>query len=434
MSDLLAARLLMAGSLAFHIVFAVAGMAMPLLMVIAEWRWLRTRERQWLELCKRWSKGVAILFAVGAVSGTGLSFQLGLLWPGFMRHAGPVIGLPFALEGFAFFLEAIALGLYLYGWDRLRPRVHLAAGVVVLVAGVASGVFVVAANAWMNGPTGARWDGSRFVDVDPIAAMQNPMWIPQALHMVLAAFATVGFAVAGVHAWCLLRAGGSTLHRRALAPALWVGGLAAVAMPLSGDWLAKRVAALQPVKFAALEGLFASEQPAALRIGGLPDVASRTTPGALEIPYLLSWLAHGDANARVQGLEEFAPELWPPVAVTHVAFQVMVAAGTAMVLVAAIAAVLARRRVLAERRWFLRVLVAAAPLGLLATEAGWVVTEVGRQPWVVQGVLRTADCVTPAGNVAVSLAGFVVLYGVLGWIVVRLLRRHVAATLEGTDA
>src|SRR5688572_5880004 len=413
----------MALSLAFHIVFAVVGMAMPLLMVFAEWRWLRTGDPVWLDLCKRWSKGVAILFAVGAVSGTGLSFQLGLLWPGFMRVCGPVIGLPFALEGFAFFLEAICLGLYLYGWERLRPRVHLAAGVVVLLAGVASGVFVVAANAWMNQPAGARWDGARFTDVDPVAAMNNPMWWPQALHMVLAAFAAVGFGVAGVHAWSLLRGGHRLLHARALVAALWVGGVAAALVPLSGDWLAKRVAALQPVKLAAMEGVFASEQPAALRLLGWPDEEARTTRGAIEIPRLLSWLAHGDGSARVQGLNEFPREHWPPVAVTHVAFQVMIGAGTLMVAIAGIAAVLALRRgELASRRWFLRVLVLGAPLGIVATEAGWIVTEVGRQPWIVQGVLRTADTVTPQRGLVLPLIGFVLLYLLLLLVVVRLVR------------
>jgi cytochrome d ubiquinol oxidase subunit I len=434
-SDLLAARTLMALSLAFHIVFAVVGMAMPLLVAIAEWRWLRTGDAVWLDLCKRWSKGVAILFAVGAVSGTGLSFQLGLLWPRFMQQAGPVIGLPFAMEGFAFFLEAIALGLYLYGWDRLRPRVHLATGVGVLVAGVASGVFVIAANAWMNQPTGCRFENGRFVDIDPVAAMCNPMWLPQALHMVLAAFAAVGFGTAGAHAWALLRCPGSVLHRRALAVALWVGGVAAALVPLSGDLLAKRVAVLQPIKLAAMEGMFASEQPAALRLGGWPDEAAGVTHGAIELPSVLSWLAHGDWNARVQGLNEFPREHWPPVAVTHVAFQVMVAAGTAMLTIAAVAAWLAlrrRRRALAERRWFLKLVLLGAPLGIVAIEAGWVVTEVGRQPWIVQGVLRTADAVTPAPHVVTSLVVFVLLYGLLFAVSFRLLRAHVFRSLEAT--
>src|SRR5215470_9852438 len=205
MSDLLAARSQMAVSLMFHILFAAAGIAMPLMMVIAEWRWLRTRDEVWLTLAKRWAKGTAILFAVGAVSGTVLSFELGLLWPEFMKFAGPIIGMPFSLEGFAFFTEAIFLGIYLYGWTRVSPRAHLWAGVIVALSGAASAVFVVIANAWMNTPTGFRLVDGKPVDVDPIAAMMNPAALGQTIHMLLAAYAAVGFAVAGIHAFMLRR-------------------------------------------------------------------------------------------------------------------------------------------------------------------------------------------------------------------------------------
>jgi cytochrome d ubiquinol oxidase subunit I len=425
MNDLLAARSLMALSLAFHILFACVGIAMPLLMVLAEWRWLRTGDRVWLELARRWSKGVAILFAVGAVSGTVLSFQLGLLWPGFMARFGPVIGLPFAMEGFAFFLEAICLGLYLYGWQRLGPKTHLFAGFGVLLAGAASGVFVIAANGWMNQPTGFRIEAGQLVDIDPLAAMCNPMWLPQAWHMLLAAFVAVGFGTAGVHAMVLLRRGNDELHRRALALALWVGGIAAVLVPVSGDLLAKRVAATQPVKLAAMEGLFHSAAPAALSIGGWPDQEAAVLHGAIELPGMLSFLAYGDFDARVQGLLEFPRDEWPPVAITHVAFQIMVAIGSLLLLVAGAAAWLGWRRAAVPPRWFLRTLVGCAPLGFLAVEAGWVVTEVGRQPWIVQGVMRTADAVTPAGPLLVPLLGFLALYLLLFAIVWRLLRRHV---------
>jgi len=431
MSDLIAARSLMALSLAFHIVFASVGIAMPLLMVVAEERWLRSGDPVWLDLCKRWAKGTAILFAVGAVSGTGLSFQLGLLWPEFMRQAGPVIGLPFAMEGFAFFLEAICLGLYLYGWQKLRPRAHQLAGVGVMLAGIASGVFVIAANAWMNTPRGCRHVDGRFVDVDPIAAMCNPMWLPQAAHMLAATFLAVGFGTAGVHALIVLRRPDSSLHQRALVLALWIGGAAAVLLPLSGDVLAKRVAELQPVKLAAMEGLFASEQPAGLRIGGWPDEAAAVTRYAIELPYLLSFLAHGDFDAKVRGLDEFPRDQWPPVAITHVAFQVMVAVGVLLLLVAITAGLLAwRRRPIVRHRWFLKLLVGCAPLGFLGIEAGWVVTEVGRQPWIVQGVMRTRDAVTPVPNQIVPFCGFALLYGLLFAVVVRLMRRHVFESAE----
>jgi cytochrome d ubiquinol oxidase subunit I len=248
MSDLLAARSQMAISLAFHIVFAVVGIAMPVLMVVAERRWQRTGDHIYLELAQRWAKGTAILFAVGAVSGTVLSFELGLLWPRFMEHAGAVIGMPFSLEGFAFFTEAIFLGVYLYGWERISRRAHLAAGVLVAVSGALSGVFVVIANAWMNAPTGFRWVDGRAVDIDPIAAMMSPAAFPQVLHMTLAAYAATGLAVAGIHALPLLRQPRNAFHRRALAVALLIGAPAAVLQPISGDVSARFVAQWQPAK------------------------------------------------------------------------------------------------------------------------------------------------------------------------------------------
>src|SRR5881409_1091671 len=235
MNDLLAARSQMAMSLAFHIVFAAIGIAMPLLMIIAEWQWLRTKDEVYLALAKRWAKGTAILFTVGAVSGTVLSFELGLLWPGFMRYAGAIIGMPFSLEGFAFFTEAIFLGIYLYGWERVSPRAHLAAGAMVAASGAASAAFVVIANAWMNTPVGFRVVDGALMDIDPIAAMRGPAALPETLHMLLAAYAATGFAVAGIHALILLRAPGSTFHRHALGIALVVAVPAAILQPLSGD-------------------------------------------------------------------------------------------------------------------------------------------------------------------------------------------------------
>src|SRR5688500_5479764 len=259
----------MAMSLGFHIIFAEIGIAMPLMMVLAEWRWRRTGERAYLELARRWAKGTAVLFAVGAVSGTVLSFELGLLWPGFMRYAGPLIGMPFSLEGFAFFVEAIFLGIYLYGWDRVSPRAHWLSGVVVAASGALSGIFVVIANAWMNTPTGFRIVDGRPVDIDPIAAMNNPAALGEVIHMMLAAYAAVGFAVAAIHAFMLLRDPRNLFHRHALAVALATGGIPSLLQPLSGDLIARQVAATQPVKLAAMEGQFRTERGAPLRVGGL---------------------------------------------------------------------------------------------------------------------------------------------------------------------
>ena len=423
MSDLFAARTQMALSLGFHIVFAEIGIAMPLLMVLAEWRWHRTGDRVYLELAKRWAKGSAILFAVGAVSGTVLSFELGLLWPRFMEMAGPIIGIPFSLEGFAFFTEAIFLGVYLYGWDRISPRAHIAAGLIVAASGAASAVFVVMVNAFMNTPAGVVMQAGEIAQIDPIAGMFNPSTVQQALHMLLASYAATGFGVAGIHAAIILRRRDVAFHSHALTLALLIGAPAAMLQPLSGDLSARVVARWQPIKLAALEGQFETERGAPLRLGGWPDEDARRTRFAVEIPRGLSLLAFHDPSAEVKGLTAFRRELWPPIAPVHLGFQVMVALGTAMALVGAWAAlvVLRKRRVI-DQRLLLRALAISAPFGFIATEAGWTVTELGRQPWVVQGILRTADAVTPMPGLVVPMMVFTVLYIVLGAIVVTLMR------------
>ncbi len=428
MNSLLAARWQMGVSLGFHIVFAVIGMAMPVMMIVAEALWRRTQDPIYLDLTKRWAKGTAIFFAVGAVSGTVLSFELGLLWPHFMALAGPIIGMPFSLEGFAFFLEAIFLGIYLYGWDRVSPRAHLFAGVMVALSGALSGIFVVTANAWMNTPTGFRLENGQAVDIDPIAAMLNPAAAAQVTHMLLAAYMAVGFAVAGVHARWLLVNSRDPLHRSALVVALLVGGVPALLQPLSGDAAAKVVAHLQPAKFAAMEGHFDTETRAPLRIGGIPDVDSRTTPYAIEIPWALSILGYGDPDAKVVGLNDIPRDLWPPVLWVHLAFQVMVAIGGALAALAVVSAWLAWRRRLFESRAFLRALVVAAPLGFIAIEAGWMVTELGRQPWIIQGVMKTADAVTPMPGLVVSFIVTTAIYVLLAAVVTSLIRHHVAMT------
>lgn len=434
----------MAVSLAFHIVFAEVGIAMPLMMTVAEWRWLRTGEHVYLDLAKRWGKGTAILFAVGAVSGTVLSFELGLLWPGFMRFAGSIIGMPFSLEGFAFFTEAIFLGVYLYGWDRIPPRSHLLAGVLVALSGVASGIFVVIANAWMNAPAGFRLVNGQPVDVDPIAAMANRAAFSQTLHMTIAAYASTALAVAGIHAFVLLRRGEvlnamlARFHRAALAVTLSIGIPAAILQPVSGDLSARFVAQVQPVKLAAMEGVFATEQGAPLRIGGLPNEVERRTRFAIEIPKALSLLAYHDPNAVVRGLDDFPRENWPPVRVVHVCFQLMVALGSVMAIVAIWAGFVVIRHRSFElppgTHWLLLALAFIGPFGFLATEAGWFTTEVGRQPWVIFGVLRTSDAVTPMPGLIVPFLVVSLLYCGLGAVVVWLLwRQIVKTTRDRTD-
>ncbi|MDQ6827575.1 MAG: cytochrome ubiquinol oxidase subunit I [Gemmatimonadota bacterium] len=434
MSDLLAARSQMGMSLAFHIIFAVVGIGMPVLMVMAEWQWRRTGDAIYLDLAKRWARGTAILFAVGAVSGTVLSFELGLLWPGFMRYAGAIIGMPFSLEGFAFFTEAIFLGLYLYGWDRISARAHLISGVLVGVSGAASAVFVVAANAWMNTPVGFRVVAGALVDIDPIAAMLNPAAFPETLHMVLAAYAATGFAVAGIHALFLLRAPRSVFHRHALGLGLVVGVPAAMLQPISGDISARYVARWQPAKLAAMEGQFKTVAGAPLRVGGLPDESAGETRLAIEIPHALSLLAYHDPNAVVRGLESFPRDEWPPVRSAHLSFQVMVALGSYLALLGLwIVVRRIRKKPIVDSRWLLRAIVVAGPMGFIAIEAGWTLTELGRQPWIVYGLVRTRDAVTPIPGLIVPFLVFTTLYLLLGTVVAWLLYRQMVKSPDARE-
>ena len=429
MSDFFFARSQMAMSLAFHIIFAALGIGMPLLMAIAEGMYLRTGRPVYLDLSKRWSRGTAVLFAVGAVSGTVLSFELGLLWPGFMAKAGAIIGMPFSLEGFAFFTEAIFIGVYLYGWNRLSPLLHWLSGVIVAVSGIFSGIFVVTANAWMNAPAGFKLVAGQFTDIDPIAAMLNPASFHEVLHMTLAAFVATGFAVASVHAYFLLRDRNHVFHRSALGIALAVACISIPLQILSGDHSARVVGRLQPAKLAAMEADYRTQSGAPLLIGGFPNDETRTTDDAVRIPHGLSLLLDHDSEAKVVGLEEFPRKDWPNVRLVHGSFDLMVAVGMAMLALASWSGWLwCQGRTLAEHKWLLRALVAAGPLGFVAIEAGWAVTELGRQPWIIYGVLRTQDAVTPMPWLVVPFVTFTVLYIFLAVIVCFLLRRQFLET------
>ncbi len=425
MDDFLAARSQMALSLGFHIIYACIGMVMPFFMAIAHYKWLRTNNIVYRNITRAWSKGVAIFFATGAVSGTVLSFELGLLWPGFMKHAGPIFGMPFSLEGTAFFIEAIALGFFLYGWDKLNKWFHWFTGIVVGVSGLASGILVVSANAWMNSPAGFEYVNGEYVNIDPIQAMFNDAWFSQALHMTLAAFAATGFAVAGVHALMILRKKNEVFHTKAFRIAIVFGAIAALLQPLSGDISAKDVTRRQPAKLAAMEALFKTEQAAPLIIGGIPDEETQTVNYKIELPGMLSFLAHGDFTHEVTGLDRIPKENHPPVAITHFAFQIMVGIGSFLVLLALLYFISLKKRSWYDRKWFLKLFVMAIPLGFIAVEAGWVVTEVGRQPWIIYNVMRTADAVTPMPGIAYSFYMFTAIYLSLTAVVIFLLRRQI---------
>lgn len=421
MDVLTAARLQMEVSLAFHMFFAALGIGMPLLMLLAEWRWLKTGERHYRDLAKTWGKATALTFAVGAVSGTALSFELGLLWPRFMQLAGGVIGPAFALEGYAFFIEAIFLGLYLYGWDRLSPRAHWWTGVPVAVSGMMSGVLVVAANAWMQAPVGFEMtEAGGLAGSDPLAPFRSPAWVHMALHSTLSCYVATGFAVAGVYAVGMMRGRRDAYHHAALSIALAVGAVSALLQPLSGDWSAREMAKYQPAKLAAAEAHFETSSHVPLMIGGIPDEEGNVR-WAIHIPNALSIMIGRSPETVVVGLNDFPRDERPPVAITHIAFQVMVACGFALIFVA-LWYWFVRWKKRTEGRALLLLILAASPLGFLALQAGWIVSEVGRQPWVIYGIMRTSEGVTPVGGVPITFFGFTVLYLALGLALVLLLR------------
>lgn len=430
MTNLDYARSQMALSLAFHIVFATAGVGMPLLMAISEGLYLRTKRPVYLELTKRWAKGTAILFAVGAVSGTVLSFELGLLWPTFMEHAGAIIGMPFSLEGFAFFTEAIFLGLFLYGWKRLPPLVHWFSGIMVALSGILSAVFVVTANAWMNAPTGfTLGPKGEMTDIDPIAAMLNRASLHEALHMTLASFVATGFLVAGIHAYFLLRNRTSEFHRAAFLIGLLVGGISIPLQLASGDLAARRVAELQPAKLAAMEAHYRTQTHAPFIVGGVPDSEAGETRYALTIPGALSLLLGHSLDTEVVGLDRIPRDRWPNVGLVHLSFDLMVGSGCALAALAAWAGYSAwRGKTLPTGKALLRAFVIATPLGFIAIEAGWMVTELGRQPWVIYGVLRTRDAVTPMPGLAYPFWTITVVYALLSIVLVVLLWRQFVET------
>lgn len=425
MDNFLAARSQMALSLGFHIIYACIGMVMPFFMAISHFQWLRTNDETYKNITKAWSKGVAIFFATGAVSGTMLSFELGLLWPEFMKHAGPIFGMPFSLEGTAFFIEAIALGFFLYGWDKLNKWFHWFTGVIVGVSGLASGILVVAANAWMNSPAGFDFVNGEYINVDPIKAMFNDAWFTQATHMTIAAFASTGFAVAGIHALMMLRGKNITFHRKAFKIAIVFGAIASFVQPLSGDASAKDIAIRQPAKLAAMESHFHTQTKAPLLIGGLPDEKNKTVQYGIELPGMLSFLAHGDFDAEVKGLDTILEEDQPPVIVTHFAFQIMVGIGGFLMLLSVIYFISIKKKEWISKNWFLKLFALATPLGFIAVEAGWTVTEVGRQPWIIHKVMRTADAVTPMPGIAWSFYLFTVIYLLLSVAVIFLLKRQI---------
>ena len=411
MDNVLSARALMGISLGFHIIYATIGIGLPLMLMIAEGLSLRTGDELYHQLARRWIRPAGVLFAIGAVSGTILSFELGLLWPRFMAFSGPLIGLAFSMEGFAFFVEAIFLALYIYGEQRLSRRMLFFCTIVLTVAAAASAVFVISANAWMNTPAGFRLVDGKLADVNPFQALANPAWAHEAVHGTLAAYVATGFAMAGIYALSLLRGHRSDYNKRALTLALAVASVSLPLMLVSGDWAGTILAVQQKPKLAAMEALFTTTRGAPLIIGGWPDPATGKVLYGIRIPKLLSFLAYHDTDALVEGLDAFPPGSTPDPRLVHPFFDLMVASFFIMLAAAVWFWWLRwRRQEVPLDKWPLRALLFASPFGMIALECGWLVTEFGRQPWIARGHMRVAEGVTPQASIGLVLLTFLVVY------------------------
>ena len=429
--DAILARRMQALSLAVHIPIVCFGIAFPAMILFVEGLYLRTGDVTYKALAKRWSKVAITIFAVGVVTGTILSFEFGLLWPNFMATFGEVFGVGFALEGVSFFIEAIFIAIYVYGWDRLPRRVHFAVGIPIVVSGFTGSFWVLGVNAWMNNPVGFTVVNGRVTDPKPWQALLAPNLGHELTHMYLAGYMVTGFIVAGVYAAARLRGRRDLYHRTGLVVALSFAAFASAAQGLAGDWAGRRVAESQPVKLATFEGLPRTEKGAPFTIGGFYDAGRDEVRFGIPIPRLLSLLAHHNPNATVVGLDAAAPADRPPVNIVRFAFQTMVGIGTLLGLLSLLFVLTwLRHRRLPRTPWFYRAVIAAGPLALVALIAGWIATEVGRQPWIVYQVMRTAQAVTRSNGLEAGFAFLVVVYVGLAVAVAWLLRRLAAQPPE----
>lgn len=429
--QLVYARQLQALSLIFHIPLVCFGIAFPTMVLFTEGLYLRTGDLHYKRLAKRWSKVIIIFFAVGVVTGTILTFEFGILWPNFMATFGDVFGLGFGLEGFAFFTEAIFVAIYVYGWDRLPKKVHFWSGVPMAVAGVVGATMILAVNGWMNDPKGFDVVNNQIVNINPWRALFNDFFWHELAHMYLAGYVVVGFLVASVYAVAWLRGDRSRYVRTAMIIPLTFAALVAPVQVIVGDWAAREVATDQPVKLAAMEGLGTTQEGAPFTIGGLYDKDTNQVEGGVAIPKMLSLLAFHDPNATVEGLDSVPVDDRPgPVNTVRYSFHVMVGIGTLLALIGAwFIFAWWRTRSLPKTKWFYRAVAASGVLAVIALEAGWIVTEVGRQPWIAYNVMRVSDAVTQANGISILLGFGIVIYAALAGMVIWLLRR-LAKTAE----
>jgi cytochrome d ubiquinol oxidase subunit I len=421
------ARAQMATTLGFHIILACFGIAFPAVVLAAEFRGLSRSDEVAMLLARRWSQVLGVLVAVGAVTGTVLSFEMGLLWPGLMRIYGAVLGVPFGFEGIFFFLEAIFTGIYLYGWQRLPGWIHFYTGIPIAVTGLGGAVAVMAANSWMNQPGGFTLSHGKVVAVDPWRVFFNKATVYETPHMILAAYMVVGFGVAAVYAAGIARGSRDRYHRLGFGIPFTIAAILTPVQIFVGDTAARAIAAAQPVKFAAIEYVTRTGRDVPEYLGGF-YVNGKVYFG-LKIPYADSLLVGFKPSTKVTGLDSVALALRPPaVTLIHLSFDAMIGLAF-LLLLAGLWALWTwwRRRGLPRQRWFWWLAIACGPAALIAMECGWIVTEVGRQPWVVYQLMTTSAAATTNGGVIDTLTAVIVLYAVLGaatLVILRMLARR----------
>ena len=431
-SNLLAARNQMAWTLGFHIVFACLGVALPATILTANYLGLKRGDKAAMELARRWSKAMAVTFAVGAVSGTLLSFEFGLLWPEFMDRFGAAFGVAFAIEGIFFFLEAIFLAIYIYGWKRLGGWAHFWAGVPMVITGIGGAFAVVAANAWMNQPQGFTLDAAgKVVDVEPLKVLFNPATGYEVAHMILAAYMVAGFLVASIYAVGMLKGRRDRLHRLGLLIPLTIACLVTPVQLFVGDIAAREIAADQPAKFAAMECIQETGTHQDEYVGGI--CTDEGPKWGIAIPDLNSFLVGWSVDTEVTGLNDIPPDEHPPAnTLLHLSFDTMVGIGTGLFLLAAwLALAWWKRRDLPQTPWFLRAVSISGVGAIIALWCGWIVTEVGRQPWIVNGYMKTSEAVTEADGIWFTFALVMAIYAALTAITIGVLRAMSRRWREG---
>ncbi|WP_419962645.1 cytochrome ubiquinol oxidase subunit I [Psychrobacillus sp. BM2] len=406
-------RVLTELTLSFHIIYATIGVGVPLMIMIAQWVGIKKNDEHYILLARRWARGFVITVAVGVVTGTAIGMQLSLLWPNFMELAGNIIALPLFMETFAFFFEAIFLGIYLYTWDRFEnQKKHLLLLIPVAIGASFSAVFITIVNAFMNAPQGFDVLNGELVNISPLLAMFNPAMPTKVAHVVVTAYMTSAFVLAAIAAFRLLKGSNHIYHKKALFLTMKVGLIFSIATAIIGDFSGKYLAEYQPEKLAAAEWHFETEENAPLILYGILDDGE--VKYAIEIPFALSILAHFNPTAEVIGLDQFPEDETPPLYI-HYLFDTMVTIGMFMVALSGLYWLGKKLKwTFVDSKWYRLLIVLGGPASILAIEAGWWLAEVGRQPWILRGIMRVEDAATSSTHVDLMLILFAGLYLVLG--------------------